>query len=180
MCLRRKESSKGKCMPSTKRGHSSGHTVEITRLVCSFPPGALEAITNHKGMDLTAKMHIRVNKVWFEKKPKQEESKKRTVLLWLKLSLKSKLGDLRNICEKNSKHLLAWPLAAHALPITEEGVDITFKQTHHRSISGPQPPSTAGRFAPQLHYSLWSLLCVFCIHNGIFHLRIYKASSTLI
>lgn len=63
MCLGRKESSKGKCMPSTKRGHTFGHAVEITRLVYSFPPGALEAITNHKGMDLTAKTHIRVNKV---------------------------------------------------------------------------------------------------------------------
>lgn len=50
-------------MPSTKRGHTFGHTVEITSLAYSFPPGALEAITEHKGMDLTAKMHIRVNKV---------------------------------------------------------------------------------------------------------------------
>lgn len=175
MCLRRKESSKGKCMPSAKRGHTFAHAVEITRLVYSFPPGALEAITNHKGMDLTAKTHIRVNKVWFEKK--QEESKEKTELLSITLSLKNKLGDLRNICEKTSKNLPARPLAALALPITEEGVDITFKQTHHRSISAPQPPmlslsSTAGRFVPQLHYSLWSLLWIFCIHNDIFHLRI--------
>lgn len=50
-------------MPSTKRGNTSSHAVEIKRLVYSSPPGALEAIMNHKRMDLTAKAHIRVNKV---------------------------------------------------------------------------------------------------------------------
>lgn len=61
--------------------------------------------------------------------------------------------------KKKIENLPAQPLAALALPITEEGVDITFMQTHHRNISAPQPSmsslsSTAGRFTPQLHYSL--------------------------
>lgn len=165
-------------MPSTKRGHTSGHAVEITRLVYCFPPGALETITNHKGMDLTAKMHIRVNKVWFEKnKTKQEESKKRTDLLWIKLSLKSKLGGLRNICEKTARiyQLNLWQLL-HC-PLQRKVLTSLLCRHITGIISAPQPPmsslsSTAGRFTPQLHYSLWSLLWIFCIHNGIFHLRL--------
>lgn len=178
MCLRRKDSSKGKCMPSTKRGHTFGHAVEIQDLYTLFHQELWKPSQVTREWTWQLRRTLQLTRFDLKKKKnKQEESKKRTELLWNKLSLKSKLGDLRNICEKNRKNLPVQPLAALALPITEEGVDNAFKQTHHRSISTPQPPmlswsSTASRFAPQLHYSLGSLLWIFCIYNGIFHLRL--------
>lgn len=81
---------------------------------------------NHKGMDLTAKTHIKVNKVWFGKKKK----KKRTELVWIKWSLKSKLRDLK----KTMQDLPALSFAALDPPMREEGVDTAFKQRYTAGI----------------------------------------------